>query len=160
MGFFFLFESSFVDVVPAEVFHDDQVFVPRFILILSIFITIYQSKFGGILYGIILGLLYDVIYTEVLGVYMFAMPLITYIISQASRVLQNNIIIISILSILGVVILEFFVYGVNLSIGVATISFERFLELRVLPTVILNGIFVTLFSFPFKKILGKLQIEE
>ncbi|MFT4412791.1 rod shape-determining protein MreD [Fredinandcohnia humi] len=158
--FFFLFESSFVDLVPSEIFHDEQIFVPRFLMILIVFITIYHNKIGGLLYGIILGLLYDVVYTEVLGVYMFSMPLIAYIISQASRILQTNIIIISFLSIFGIAILELFVYGVNLAIGIATMSFDRFLELRQLPTLLLNSIFITIFSYPIKKLLGKLQIQE
>lgn len=158
--FVFLLESSFVDLVPADIFHKENVYVPRFLFLLIAFITVYFNKPVGLLYGAIFGLLYDIVYTEVLGVYLFLFTLVVYLISWASRILQTNIFVISFLSLIGIFVLEFCVYGVNLVIGSTTISIERFLQIRILPTLLLNSIFILVFAFPFKKLLGKLYIEE
>lgn len=158
--FVFLLESSFVDLVPADIFHKENVYVPRFLFLLIAFITVYFNKPVGLLYGAIFGLLYDIVYTEVLGVYLFLFTLVVYLISWASRILQTNIFVISFLSLIGIFVLEFCVYGVNLVIGSTTISIERFLQIRILPTLLLNSIFILVFAFPFKKLLGKLHTEE
>lgn len=160
LSFVFLLESSFVDLVPVDIFHKENVFVPRFLFLLIAFTTVYFNKPMGLLYGAIFGLLYDIVYTEVLGVYLFLYTLVVYLISWASRILQTNIFVISFLSLIGIFVLEFCVYGVNLVIGSTTISIERFLQIRIFPTLLINSIFILVFAFPFKKLLGKLHIEE
>jgi len=160
LSFVFLLESSFVDLVPAEIFHKENVYVPRFLFILVTFITVYYNKAMGLLYGAIFGMVYDIVYTEVLGVYLFLYTIMAYLISWASRILQTNIFVISLLSLVGVFALEFCVYLVNLVIGTTAISVERFLQIRMLPTILLNSIFILLFAYPFKKLLGKLHSEK
>ncbi|MEH7379791.1 rod shape-determining protein MreD [Bacillus sp. JJ1533] len=160
LSFFFLFESSFVDLVPADIFHQENVYVPRFLFVLIAFITVYFNKPMGLVYGAIFGLLYDIVYTEILGVYLFLYTLMAYLISWASRILQTNIFVISFLSLIGIVALEFCVYAVNLAIGSTSFSIEQFLQIRILPTILLNSIFILVFAYPFKKLLGKLHIEE
>ncbi|MDR4889103.1 rod shape-determining protein MreD [Fredinandcohnia sp. QZ13] len=160
LSFVFLFESSFVDLVPADIFHKDNVYVPRFLFVLIAFITVYFNKPMGLVYGAIFGLLYDIVYTEILGVYLFLYTLIAYLISWASRILQTNIIVISLLSLIGIIALEFCVFGVNKAIGTASLSIEQFLQIRIVPTLLLNSIFLLVFAYPFKKLLAKLHIEE
>nr|WP_275695629.1 rod shape-determining protein MreD [Fredinandcohnia sp. SECRCQ15] len=160
MFFLFVFESSFVELMPVEDWNINRVFVPRFLIIFIIFIAVYHNKIHGFIYGIVFGLLYDIVYTEILGVYMFSMPFICYIISKAGKVLQTNIIIISFLSIVGVIFQEFAVYSINLIIGITDMHIELFLQDRLLPTMILNSIFVILFAYPIKRLLGKLQVSE
>lgn len=160
LSFVFLLESSFVDLVPADIFHKENVYVPRFLFILVAFITVYYNKTMGLLCAAIFGLFYDIVYTEVLGVYLFLYTLMAYLISWASRILQTNIFVISLLSLIGIIALEFCVYGVNLAIGTTSISIERFLQIRILPTTLLNVIFILFFAYPFKNLLGKLHIEE
>ncbi|MEH7236182.1 rod shape-determining protein MreD [Bacillus sp. JJ1562] len=160
LSFVFLFESSFVDLVPADIFHKENVYVPRFLFVLIAFITVYLNKPMGLIYGVIFGLLYDIVYTEILGVYLFLYTLMAYLISWASRILQTNILVISFLSLIGIVALEFCVYGINKAIGTASLSVEQFLQIRILPTILLNSIFILVIAYPFKKLLGKLHIEE
>ncbi|MCC3356562.1 rod shape-determining protein MreD [Bacillus sp. REN16] len=160
LSFVFLFESSFIDLVPADIFHQENVYVPRFLFVLIGFITVYFNKPIGLIYAAIFGLLYDIVYTEILGVYLFLYTLMAYLISWASRILQTNIFVISFLSLVGIAALEFCVYAVNLAIGSASLSVEQFLQIRILPTILLNSIFILVFAYPFKKLLGKLHIEE
>lgn len=152
----FVFESIFVDLVqPHGIFSGDKIFVPHFVVILIIFITVYGDKMVGMLYGIIFGLLVDLVYTEIIGVYMFSFPLVAYIVAKVMNVLQSNLFILSSISIIFIVIMEFFVYGVNLLINLTEIELELFFYKRLIPTVLLNGVFIFLFSYPLRRFVTK-----
>ncbi len=49
----------------------ESLLVPRFLIVLLVFIGIYSGRASSIIYGLCFGILYDIVYTELLGVYMF-----------------------------------------------------------------------------------------
>ena len=98
----FLFESVFVELLPAELFKSSTILVPHFLMVAIIFVTIYISPKHGIMYGFIFGILFDIVYTEIIGIYLFMFPLVAYITSWIMRILQTNIILVSLVAILGV----------------------------------------------------------
>ena len=67
-------------------------------IVFIFFLTIYGSKKHAMIYGAILGLAYDVVYTEVLGIYMFLIPFLAYLIAKCMKVLQSNWIIVILVS--------------------------------------------------------------
>lgn len=152
---FFLFESLFVELVPAELFGSDRIFVPRLLMIAILFLSIYGGKTHGIVYGFIFGLLYDVVYTEILGVYLFMFPFIAYIIAKLMKVLQSNIFISSILTVIGVCLLELGIYEMNFIIHMTEMPFSKFIELRLFPTSILNLALTIVFAYPLKRYFEK-----
>ncbi|MFC4320947.1 rod shape-determining protein MreD [Litchfieldia salsa] len=158
--FLFILESIFVDVLPASFIMEDHLLVPHFLFVTIVFISIRGNRNEGMLLGAIYGLMFDIVYTGILGLYLFSFPLIAYVISKLAGILQNHIVIISILSIVSVVILEFFVFGVNSLIGYTTITMNTFIERRLISTAILNGIFVILLSYPLAKLIDKLSVVE
>ena len=109
----FLFESIFVELLPAELFKSSRILVPHFLMVTIIFVTIYISQKHGIMYGFIFGILFDIVYTEIIGIYLFMFPLVAYITSWIMRILQTNIILVSFVAILGVGFLELGVYEMN-----------------------------------------------
>ncbi|RCK12109.1 rod shape-determining protein MreD [Bacillus licheniformis] len=62
----------------------------RFLLLVLVFMTAYVNQPFAITYGFIFGLLYDINYTDLLGVYMFGFAGICYLSSKAFKVLQTN----------------------------------------------------------------------
>jgi rod shape-determining protein MreD len=154
---FFVSESIFVDIWPKHELYQHYVFVPRFLLILIIFITVYVTQTHGMVYGFIFGMLYDVVYTEILGVYMFSFTLIAYIMAKAMKVFHNHLFVTCFLSMIAVAVLEFYVYGIQLLIGKTDMPFDMFYSHRLLPTVLLNVIFILLFSYPLKQRLLKIE---
>lgn len=158
--FFFVFESIVTDLLPQEVFGREYIIVPRFLLIVIMFITVYGGKMTGMLYGFIFGLIFDLVYTEIIGVYAFAFPLCAYFVAGASKILQTNIIVVSFISLCAVTLLELFVYGINTLIGVAGMASNDFWSMRLLPVLIFNGLFVIIASYPLKKYIEKwLEVE-
>ncbi|MDQ0269908.1 rod shape-determining protein MreD [Cytobacillus purgationiresistens] len=148
----FVFESTFVQMVPPkEFFGGERFLIPHFLMIAILFLTIYGSAKYGILYGVIFGLLFDIVYIEVIGIYLFLFPVIAYIVSQVMRVLQNNMVVTSLVVLFGVAVLESGSYGMNLIIGRTEMTFADFSFIRLIPTLIINLVFIILAVYPLKR---------
>ena len=87
----FIFESIFVELLPEAFSKSDMILVPHFLMVMIIFTTIYGNQKHGLIYGFIFGLLFDVVYTEIIGIYLFLIPLVTKIVSWLMKLLQSNI---------------------------------------------------------------------
>lgn len=148
--FLFIAESLFVELTPAELFGNGQIAVPRFLIVSLLFLTIYGSKKYGIIYGLIFGLLFDVVYIEIIGIYLFLFPVIAYIITKLIKILQTNIAMSSIIVLFGVALLEAGAYQMNFLINRTDMDFSSFLSSRLVPTIILNLIFIILTAYLFK----------
>lgn len=157
--FFFIMESIFVELLPVQHFNSNRIIVPHFLLIVILFFTIYGNKTHGIIYGFAFGLLFDIVYTEVIGIYLFMIPLIAYITSKMMQILQSNIIIVTIVSIVGVALLELGVYEMNYLIKITSMDFTTYTTLRLLPTLILNLAFTIIVAYPLKKFFEKYAID-
>lgn len=151
--FVFLLENVFSIVVPTELFWENSIAVPHFLMIVFCFIAIYFSPMQGIFYGLLFGFLFDIVYTELVGLYIFAYPLLTYLVYQAMRILQVNLFIVSVIVLLSVVALEYYAYGFLTLLGRAHVSAHSFFTDRLLATVLLNGIFLLLVCFPLRRYL-------
>jgi len=149
----FLFESIFVELLTVESLVSKRIVVPHFLIVSIIFTTIYGSRKQGIIYGFVFGLLFDVVYTEIIGIYLFMFPLVAYITSWIMKILQSNIVIVSLVALLGVTLLELGVYEMNFIIDRTDMVFSSFIHSRLLPTLLLNFIFIVLIAFPLKKYL-------
>ncbi len=137
----FLLESVFVELLPAELFTSSRIVVPHFLIVTIILVTIYISPKHGIMYGFIFGILFDIVYTEIIGIYLFMLPLVAYLISWIMKILQTNVILVAFVAILGVGFLELGVYEMNFIIGRTEMSFAEFFEYQTCTDI--N------FKFPF-----------
>lgn len=148
---FFISESLFVELFPPQLFNGDRIIVPHFLLIVLLFLTVYGGKNQGILYAGIFGLLFDIVYTEIIGIYLFLYPLIAYLVTKAMQLIHNHIVVVSLVSLLGISLLELGVYELNYLINMTEMDFSSFLQMRLYPTLILNLVFMIIFSFPLKR---------
>ena len=158
--FIFISESIFSHLVHLPFSIEDQLYVPRFVLIIVILITVYLSRWQGILLGFFFGLLHDIVYIEVIGIYLFSYALIAYLISKAMRVLYKHAVIVLFLTVLAAALLEFYVYGINYLIGTTKMTLYNFTTLRLLPTLGLNLVVAILLFYPIKKFLIKIKNEK
>ena len=149
----FVSESIFVDLLPSDSIGAERIFVPRFMMVALIMITTYYHWQHALYYGIGFGLLFDVIYTDIIGIYMFSFALIVYLISIIMKVLHENLFVMFFVSIIGIALLELLVYGIYLLIGEIQMAWSTFLMNRLFPTVVLNGGFLILIFYPFKRLL-------
>lgn len=155
IALFFILESVFVQVLPGEVFNSDRIFVPRFLLVGLFFLAVFASRNYAIILAFVFGLLFDVVYTEIIGIYLFMFPLMVYGVSSMMKVLQANLVIVTVVSMLGIAILELGVYEMNFLIHRTDMPFQTFLSMRLLPTIILNLSFTIIVAYPLKKLFEK-----
>ncbi|AZB43789.1 rod shape-determining protein MreD [Bacillus sp. FJAT-42376] len=155
--FFFIMESTVVDLILIPSFTDNMFYVPRFVLLILLFISVYVKDRLAIVYALIFGLLHDIVYTEILGVYLFAYPFLTYLSGRALKVLQNNAFVVLFVGMLAISILEFYVYGIQLVISPNPLNFYEFTNRRLLPTLAVNSIAGLVIIFPLKLFLTRLK---
>jgi rod shape-determining protein MreD len=153
-----VFDSIFAQLFASQFFGKGNILVPHFMMIFVFFLTIYGSKKHGMIYGAILGLAYDVAYTEILGIYMFLIPFLAYLISKCMKVLQSNWMIVILLSLVFVGISEVIIYEMNVMMSFAKLNFTEFAKLRLLPTASLNFVFLIVFFYPLQKLIRKFSL--
>lgn len=149
--FLFIVESLFVQFLPGQAFHSERIFVPHFLIVAIFFLTIYGSEKHGILYGMAFGLLFDVVYTEIIGIYLFLFPFVAYVITKLMKIFQNNIFLGSLMTLFGIALVELGSYEMNMLIHITNMDFMTFLNLRLFPTLLLNAAFIILVSYPLKR---------
>ena len=142
-NFYVLFFSRFYE----------WILVPRFLFCMLFFIVLFYNRSQGFIYAFVFGLIFDIVHTEVLGVYMVLFPLLMFILDRLMTIFHHHLIIIIFVTLLGVTGLEFLVYELNILLQVTNMNLESFVQQRLLPTIYMNGIFLILFSFPLKKLV-------
>ncbi len=157
--FLFVFESIFIEFLPLKMFGNEVIFVPRLLLIAILFFTIFGDVKQGILTGFIMGLLFDVVYTGILGIYLVLFPLIAFLVSKIMKALQANAVILTFVSLVAITLLEFAVYEMNYLIKITNMEFSAFLEKRLLPTLILNLLVTIIIGYPLKRFFEKYKKE-
>ncbi|WP_428909269.1 rod shape-determining protein MreD [Niallia sp. Krafla_26] len=149
----FIGESIFVELLPEAFSTNEKIIVPHFLIVVIIFAAIYGDRKQGLIYGLIFGLLFDIVYTEIIGIYLFIIPLVTYIAAWMMKLLQTNILVVGIVTLIGIALLELGVYEMNFLIGLTRMDFTSYLQVRLLPTLLFNGIFIAIVAFPLKKFM-------
>lgn len=141
-----------MQVFSPEYFDLPYELIPRFVMAVILFIALFAGRATALTYGLIFGLLSDVVYTDYIGIYFFAMAFTAYIIASIAALFHHkNLFTIFILGLFGIVMLEFQVYGLYIVVGIAQVSMDHFLYERLLPTLILNGVFIVLAYYPLRR---------
>lgn len=145
-----VFEGVAIDFLPVNFIGAEIMIVPHWVLIFLILINIFydqETTVYAIIYGVIFGLLIDVVYTNVLGVYMFTYALGAYITHLLKRILQTNIYMTIVIAVLVLSIVEIALIFIYSLVGIADPISWGFLEYRLIPTVIAN-IIILLILYP------------
>ena len=146
----FYSESIFATLSPIDVYGDTRFLVPRFLFLFILFLSVNYRPRASYTYGFVFGFLYDLLFSGIIGIYMFLFPLLVYIALAILKVIYQNVIIVGILGIILIAVLEWIVYQFNLLIGVAGIDFSSFLTQRLYATLLFNSLFILLLAYPFK----------
>lgn len=160
---FFLFiliiEGVFVYMLPEFVLKSDIILVPHFLLLSLMFMCVYLNSRLSIIYALIFGFLYELIYVEVIGGYLVAFPIIIYLSGLAFKFIHPNALTVALIAILDVTCIEYFGYGFTAVTQGVSLSNVEFLQDRLLPTLLLNLVFISIFGYWMKKYFSSLQSE-
>lgn len=153
----FISESTFVELFPTERFEIDRTFVPRFMMVLIMLTSFFYDRNKAIINAIIFGLLFDIIYTDIIGIYMFSLPIVVYILSYSMKVLHTNLLVVFFVVIIGIALLEIIIYGLYFLVNVVELDWYSFMNNRLFPTLVLNGVFLIIIYYPMRNFLLGLQ---
>lgn len=134
-------EGVAIDLLPNILTSKSTLIVPHWIFVfLFIMVLFYdrQDTFFAIVYGAIFGLFIDVVYVGVLGVYMFVYPLILYIMQLLKTMLQTNIFITIMMTVIGITMIETLLFFIYSFVEIIDTTWSYFMLYRLLPTVLAN----------------------
>ncbi|MFP3916447.1 rod shape-determining protein MreD [Lysinibacillus telephonicus] len=150
----FLLEPEFALFSPIS-WGDGVVYlVPRFVILYLIFLSIYYSRKRACIYGLLFGLLYDVFYIDIIGLYSFLYPLVCFIAGSSVKFIHQHLSVTTILSLVLVALMELVLYYFFYFINFTTIPFTDFLSNRLLPTMIANLLFLIMLGWAFKYLIN------
>ena len=152
---FFYLESVFVNLLPSTMMAEGRMIQPHFLLVLFLITTAFYSRNKTLLYGFLFGLLFDIYYTGILGIYLVLFPISIYTMNKLLRILNANLFTISICILLLITGNEFLEYTFALIVYQVVTDVNFFMKSQLVPTLIANFIFLLIAYFPLKHWLVK-----
>lgn len=152
----FIIESTVMQVFSPERYGAEAMLVPHFVVVMIFFITAFLGRKRGLLYAFLFGFLLDFIHTGILGINLFLLVLLSYLIAFIFRLLHPNLLTIWMGSLLGITLLEIGLYYFYHFLGFTAMPFSMFLKMRLMPTLILNSAFLIIVYMPFSRYLYRL----
>lgn len=153
---FLILEGVATRFLPTELFNGDLFVIPHWTLSGIILITLLYfrvNSFYAVLLALLFGLLKDMVYTEILGVYMFSYAATIYIVFQLKKLLHVNFFVLLLFGIIGIGFSDLFVYFIYYVIGLVDTGWLDYLNYRLLPTIGLNLVYLIILYFLFSKVL-------
>lgn len=138
-------EGVAIDFLPNVLASTDILITPHWVFVFLLLISLFydtNDTFFAIFYGVIFGLLIDIVYTGVLGVYMFVYPFAIYIVHLLKRFLQANLYMAIALSTISLFLIEIMLLLIFSIIGPVDVSNTYFFIHRFIPTLIANVLFL------------------
>jgi rod shape-determining protein MreD len=144
-------EGLAINLLPEQFVLSDYLIIAHWALTFLVFVAVYydlEDTYYSIFYAFLFGLLIDVIYTGILGVYMFSYGLSIYIIHYLQKLLHRNFFVLVLSWLVAIVLSDIFIYLMYSVISVTDMLWQDYLLQRLLPTILANLLFL-LVLFPF-----------
>lgn len=154
--FSFYAESVFASMLP---FIGNRLSVPHFLLVVLTIMGIYYFRDVTLIYAAIFGLLFDIYFTGLIGIYLFLFPIAVYAAAKLMKVFQINILTAGLVTLVNLLLVEFAVYGLYSLIYNTGMPIVMFLDHRLWPTLLLNLVFYAIIIIPFSNWLQKRRKE-
>lgn len=142
---FVVLEGVALELLPAKLVMGDFLIIPHWVLVFLVFLAIFydhENTYYSVLYGLIFGLLIDVVYTGILGVYMFSYGFVIYLVHGLKKLLHDNVYVTLILGLAGIALADIFINFIYTMVGLTDAAWTDYFLYRLLPTVILNLVFL------------------
>ncbi|MGL4336858.1 MAG: rod shape-determining protein MreD [Turicibacter sp.] len=158
----FVMDNLLVNFLPIQPIFSHYIAIPDVFLSCLIMFIFFDKDRKVIWLAFIFGMLYDVSYADLFGLYTFIFPTLTFIIQRLlSQTMPVNI--FSMLALLTIAIIseEWLVYFVVDTMKVTNMPLSSFLGSILIPTVLFNAglFFITypILKIQFKKYVHKLE---
>lgn len=110
------------------------------------------SKRYMLITSVVLGMLFDMYYVGVLGIYMVALPLSVWLMYALADTLYRNVFTMFFGMIIFVTLFELVTLSIQMLFKLADVSDMFFISRFLGPTLLINMLLFIIFIFPFKKL--------
>ncbi|RDW19312.1 rod shape-determining protein MreD [Oceanobacillus arenosus] len=160
---FLILEGVAIEFLPASIVMGNQLFIPHWVVAFLVLVAVFYDNddtYVAVVYALIFGLLLDAVYTGILGVYMFSYAFSIYIIKNFKKMLHGNFFVVVLLGVIGIIVADFSIYLIYLIVGMTDMFWQDYLLNRLLPTVLLNLLFIFILYPLFSKRLKQWRNEQ
>jgi len=158
-----ILEGIAMILLPTNIFISDMYIIPHWVFLFILLVNVFfdnEELYFSITLAIVFGLLIDVVYTDLLGVYMFVYPLAIYIVNLIKQFFQANFYITVVYYLVSFTIIEMMIYIIYSFVDLINITYILFIWDRLIPTIIANFIFLLVLYPIFSKRLVKWKLKE
>lgn len=144
-------EGVALNLLPPSMVKGSIFIIPHWALIVLLYFALFydrQNTYYSVIYAGVFGLLIDIVYTSVLGVYMFAYALVIFMVHSIRNRFHGNLLSVFILGLVGISLADAIIHTVYSLAGLSSISWNLYLLHRLLPTVLANLLFL-IAAYPF-----------
>lgn len=143
-----ILEGVALELLPAKLVTSHLYMIPHWVLIVLVLVAVFydtENTHAAVLYGLIFGLVIDIVYTGVLGIYMFTYGICIYLIHSLSRFFHANILSSLLMGILAIMFADASIHLLFSMIEIADMAWGNYFLYRLLPTIVANMLFLLLF---------------
>jgi rod shape-determining protein MreD len=151
-------EGVALDILPSTLIRGDLMITPHWVLMFLVLVAVLhdrENSYYSILYASIFGLLIDVAYTGILGVYMFSYAVVIYLIHGLKNMLHSNIYSVLLLGIIGIIAADLIINVIYYVVGIMESTWMDYMMYRLLPSILANSIFILILYPLLAKRLAK-----
>ncbi|OZU89825.1 rod shape-determining protein MreD [Virgibacillus indicus] len=155
---FLVLEGVALELLPDNLIKSDWFFVPHWVFVFLVYLAIFyerENTYHSVIYALVFGLLIDIVYTGILGIYMFSYGIAIYIIHGLRKILHGNIYVTILLGLIGIALSDISINIIFSLVGMSEILWEDYFSNRLLPTVISNLVFLLILYPIFAKRISR-----
>lgn len=125
--------------------------IPRLIVVTLIMLSFYLEPKQLYILAFTFGFIYDSYYSGILGIYIAAFILLSYLVIQIRQIINPYFYAILLVNIILLTFMELFVFGVYRVIGLSDLTLQLFLVDRLSGTLIFNTLAYLVIGYPFRE---------
>ncbi|MCI2954044.1 rod shape-determining protein MreD [Staphylococcus caprae] len=143
----FYIDTAIGLVIPLHFGKIDIIFVPHLTLMYILIMTIYRGFGVAVILAIFFGIITDLYFGSIYGLYMFGYIILVVLIDKFFKVFYRDYSMLFGIVLISTIVLEIYVVAIYGVIGFIQFNFIEFILFRLVPTLLLNFILL-LILFP------------
>ncbi|MEO5284840.1 MULTISPECIES: rod shape-determining protein MreD [Limosilactobacillus] len=155
-----LFAALFLDGSLSKVFagfffHYPYAMVSQLVIIWLVCSYFFESDVQIPLVGfsVVAGIFCDLYYSGILGLFMFLYPMVVGLTKLLAKYLTPSFLMIVLIFLIDLTVFELFNYWAYAAVGIAKVGLGGFLLDTLLPTLLLNLVYLLCLYFPLQKLI-------
>lgn len=156
----FLLEGTVLQFLSPQGMGLSMMTVPRFALVGSVWVSLLLGRREGLFYGMALGLLHDILFGHLIGVYTLSMMVASYFAGLIVLLFHRSIAVL--FTTITIVLFghEWLVYSLFRLFSDSAIDVRWVLSQQIIPSVGINVLFAAFIYVPFSRLCERVRLRQ